>query len=90
VKNQDSVHEYTRVVYRVFKDSGDVIALFPNEINYPDGSCDSYQRIGQHGAANYAYCMRISRPATFEEWIDLHHELESIGYKLKRQKRKSA
>ena len=44
--------EKTIVIFRKFKDLGDIVALFPAETDYPDGSCGSYQSIGQHSAAN--------------------------------------
>jgi len=77
----------TTVIFRTFPE-GDVIALFPYEINYPDGCCESYQRIGQHGAADYQHVCRITRPATLEEIAPLAQELERIGYRLKILKRK--
>ena len=72
----------TVVVFRTFKDGGDVIALFPTLVNYPDGACESYQHVGQHGAADYAHCVKITRVATPEEYAPLKAELESIGYRL--------
>jgi hypothetical protein len=79
--------EQTPVIFRVFKDGGDVVALFPEFVNYPDGCVESYQRMGQHGAANYSHCMKVSRPATANESAALKRELESIGYNLKVQTR---
>lgn len=71
------------VVFRVWrpKDGGSVLALFPG-IQERDGLCSSYAHIGQHGAADYAACIRRSRPATTEEAADLRQELESLGYRL--------
>jgi hypothetical protein len=34
--------EKTIVVFRKWKDTQDIIALFPDFINYPDGRCESY------------------------------------------------
>jgi hypothetical protein len=80
----------TIVVFRKFKDRGDIVALFPAEINYPNGNCESYQRVGQHGAANYNHCMKISVAAKPEEYKSLKIELESVvGYDLKVMKRYS-
>jgi hypothetical protein len=77
----------TLVVFRVFKDHGDVVALFPELVLYTDGSCESYQHIGQHGAADYTHCIRISRAAPPKEYAALQAELNNIGYNLKiRQK----
>lgn len=74
------------VVFRKFKQGGDIIALFPyyNEIDF---CVLSYQHLGQHGAANYSHCIDKSVIAKPEEYKDLMKELESIGYKLKIAKR---
>jgi hypothetical protein len=72
--------EKTIVVFRKFKDSGSIIALFPHE---KDGHyCECYMRIGQHSNADYSHCIKITRPATKEEFTKLARELESIGYNL--------
>jgi len=75
----------TLVVFRKFKDHGDVVALFP--ANYLGDNCESYQHIGQHGVANYAYCMRVTLPATPAEYAPLERELERIGYRLNIKRR---
>lgn len=77
----------TIVVFRKFKDLGDIVALFPYEIEYPDGACESYQHVGQHSAAHYTHCIAISRPATPAEYAPLKRELERIGYSLVIRKR---
>ena len=80
----------TEVVFRVWPKSegGDVIALFPYE--HAHGYfCDSYQHIGQHGAADFhglTYRTRLAKP---EEYAALKAELETIGYSLKIVKRVS-
>ena len=76
------------VIYRTWKDHGDVMALFPTipESNY---CVMSYQHVGQHGGADYTGCIAMTRPATEEEYTPLHQELISIGYDdLKIYKRK--
>lgn len=73
----------TVTVFRKFKKDGDIIALFPQEINYPDGACESYQHIGQHSAADYGHCLTITVPAKPEEYAPLKRDLERIGYDLK-------
>jgi hypothetical protein len=80
--------ERTVVVFRVFKKGRDLIALFPFEDWADDGSCSSYQKIGQHGAADYKYCISASRPATPDEYRSLKRELENIGYCLEVRPRK--
>lgn len=73
----------TIVVFRAYKDNGDILALFPKERNYPNPHlCDSYQHIGQHSSADYVHCLRITRPAKPVEYADLKRELEAIGYTL--------
>lgn len=73
--------EKTVVVFRVWKDSGSVIALFPNE-DSGQGFCDSYEHVGQHGGADYQGVIAATRPATPNEAQDLLKELRQIGYKL--------
>ncbi len=70
------------VVFRKFRKGGDVIALFPKMIIAEDGTCESYQHIGQHGGATYSHCMKITVPASASEYASLKTELENIGYKL--------
>ena len=77
-----------KVIFRVFTYTdedyvwpGDVIALFPECPGDIHGNfCNSYQHIGQHGAACYRVVVDGSRPATPEEYRDLLGELERIGY----------
>jgi len=78
----------TEVVFRKFKD-GDIIALFPYDVDYPNGDISSYMHIGQHGAANYNYVMKDTVAAIKAEYDDLKEELENRGYNLKVIKRKS-
>lgn len=69
----------TPVIYRYWK--GEVIALFPTIPGNNDAQhCQSYQRIGQHGAAHYKGIIADSRPATLSERAKLHLELVRIGY----------
>ncbi len=77
----------TIVVFRRFVSDDAIVALFPAEVNYPDGACESYMHIGQHGAADYSHCLRITRPATPAEYAPLKRELEGIGYELEIRKR---
>jgi hypothetical protein len=72
----------TKVVFRVWLEgSQTVIALFPDE-DAGNGNCMSYEHIGQHGATKYKYVLFSTRPATSEEYKDLHVELKKIGYTL--------
>lgn len=69
----------TRVVFRKWKD-GDIIALFPDDINPHDGTVTSYMHVGQHGTADYAGVIADTQPAREDEYRDLLAELMAIGY----------
>jgi hypothetical protein len=74
------VVETDPVMIRVWKgDDNDVFALFPT-IPAHDHYVTSYQRVGQHAAADYGLCIRNSRPATETEAAPLLAELRAIGY----------
>lgn len=77
------VEPETLVIFRKFRDGGDIIALFP-EMKEERGMCNSYQHIGQHGSANYGLLVNgwlgSTVPAISEEYADLLEELEAIGY----------
>ena len=70
-----------RVIFRKFH-NGDVIALFPRiPADMCREHCQSYQTIGQHGAASVdlSYCTVPARPADYAALVE---ELRSIGYHL--------
>jgi hypothetical protein len=73
----------TRVVFRKWKDDGQVIALMPDEPFSTPYDVTSYQHIGQHGSADYRVCVSATRPATPEEYAPLLRELEQIGYNVR-------
>jgi hypothetical protein len=74
---------FTTVVFRVWKDTGDVIALFPELIaNRTRYACESYMHVGQHSPADYIGVIQRTRPARQEEYEPLLRELQSIGYRL--------
>lgn len=78
------------VVFRKWKEGGQVIALFPDERNVQVDKpwlCESYMHVGQHGAADYAGVVQASEPATEAEYASLRRELEGLGYRLKVLKR---
>jgi Fe-S cluster assembly ATPase SufC len=76
------VDDKTIVIFRVFTTKPrDVIALFP-ELWESRGMITSYQHIGQHGAADYAKVIDMSRPAREGEYEDLLAELMERGYDL--------
>jgi len=69
------------VIFRIWP-GGDVTALWPYLIvDWPSSSyCQSYEHIGQHGAADYHYVIKQTRPAKENEYADLLKELQSLGY----------
>ena len=75
----------TVVIFRKFKDTEDVIAIFPYEVERT-GEVMSYMHLGQHSGASIQLTDKTS-PATPEEYNDLLKELEGIGYNLKVMKR---
>jgi hypothetical protein len=78
----------TPVVFRVWRENGDVLALFPTlPSDIPGKLCVSYAHIGQHGGADYALCILDTRPATPQESAPLTQELKGIGYQLRVYKR---
>lgn len=71
----------TRVIFRVWKDTGEVIALFPDLLADHYGHITSYQHIGQHSAATYSVVIGHTTPATPEQYADLLKELtDLVGY----------
>lgn len=72
------------VVFRKWRDTGTIIALFPElPADLLARYCDSYEAIGQHGAADYLAVVSMTTPATAEEYADLAQELARIGYTLR-------
>jgi len=71
----------TKVIFRKFKQGGDIIALFPEipGTNSPK-TCQNYMHIGQHGHGS-ADC-GATVPAKRAEYMPLKKELESLGYNL--------
>jgi len=75
----------TDVIFRVLTigDITEVTALFPHDVETPEGHISCYAHVGQHGSADYRYCVSKSRLATKEEYRDLKNELENaVGYNL--------
>lgn len=75
----------TKVIFRKWPKSqgGDVIALFPQmaaTVGNP-GHCQSYQHVGQHGAAD-VWIVNSTKLARPKEYRDLAKELRRIGYRL--------
>jgi hypothetical protein len=80
----------TKVIFWCWRDTGDVIALFPEVKADPAGNCLGYMHIGQHGAAGYLGVVAASRPASRKEYLSLARELRLIGYRLRRVLRRSS
>lgn len=73
----------TVVVFRKWRDSGDILALMPEIASDIYGRyCQSYEHVGQHGGADYTGCIAATVPATKAEYRALAKELRRIGYKL--------
>lgn len=77
---KESDDENIDVVFRVWKDSEDVIALFKNVPETKPGTVLSYEHVGQHGAADYKGVLKDTRKAKPAEFAPLKKELEQIGY----------
>jgi hypothetical protein len=72
----------TKTIFRTWRDTGEVIAIFPEiagdcQGHYPA----SYMHVGQHGASSSL--PHNTRPSTKEEISNLLKELISIGYDVK-------
>ena len=72
------------VIFRKFN-NGNIIALFPYEIETVEGNIMSYEHNGQHGIANYDHVVYKTKLATEDEYSDLLNELKEIyaHYKFK-------
>jgi len=82
--------ERTLVVFRRWRDTGTIIALFPAIPSDIRGwFCESYEHVGQHGGADYHGVIQATRPATVDQVVPLAEELTRIGYNLKPIKRTS-
>lgn len=82
--------DYDTVVFRRWRDSGDIIALFPEIPADIFGEfCEAYQHVGQHGGADYWGVIRATTPVVLEDAADLADELERVGYNLRPIKRAS-
>ncbi len=78
------------VIFRQWKIGCEIIALFPeiavDQIGY---NCQSYMRVGQHGAASPSTMLKDTKPANLEDGAvkRLIKELTELGYDLKIIKR---
>ncbi|HZZ79984.1 MAG TPA: hypothetical protein VFE62_15805, partial [Gemmataceae bacterium] len=79
------------VVFRRWKDTGSVIALFPATPSDVHGHfCEAYEHVGQHGGADYHAVIAQTISATSDECASLLRELMHIGYTVKPIKRASS
>lgn len=72
----------TVVVFRRWRDSGDVVALFPC-LPEPQGRCSSFMHVGQHAAADYAATLEATTqasPLTDADVRELAAELIAAPY----------
>ena len=78
------------VVFRRWKENGDIIALFPAlPADLYGEYCDAYEHVGQHGGADYFGVIQHTKPCSLEQSADLVTELQRIGYRLRPIKRAS-
>ena len=78
------------VVFRRWKENGDVIALFPAlPADLYGEYCDAYEHVGQHGGADYHGVVQHTRPCSLNDAADLVTELRRIGYILRPIRRAS-
>ena len=77
------------VMFRKYKDSGDILAVFPHDIADFKYNVTCYERVGQHGAGDYNACLDLTVPALPNEYRALQRELISIGYDLNIVKRRN-
>lgn len=71
----------TPVIIRVWKDTGDWIALFPTiPGNMDSETCMSYMHVGQHGACYPSDVVQATRIADPSEMVTTLRELENVGY----------
>ena len=76
------------VVFRRWRDTGGVIALFPEiPSDYAGHFCLSYEQVGQHGGADFYGVVRATVPVAPQQYAPLARELALIGYRLRPLKR---
>jgi len=75
------MEEKTRVIFRTFDDTKEVIAFLPDVPANP-GYVMSYMHVGQHGEADYLGLVKRTHLSYPDEFAALKRELENIGYVL--------
>ena len=72
----------TKVIFRKWRDNGEIIALFPMIAADNTGYlCSSYEHVGQHGGALPDCVQRQTVLAKPAEYRELMQELHQIGYR---------
>ena len=80
----------TLVIFRRWRDTGSIIALFPEIPTDINGwFCEAYEHVGQHGGADYQGVIAATTPVEPAEAADLAKELARVGYNLKPIRRAS-
>ena len=78
------------VVFRRWRDTGTVVALFPElPADLGGDHCDAYEHVGQHGGADFHHVLRQTKPCSPDDAAALAAELRTIGYNLRPVKRAS-
>jgi len=73
----------TKVIFRAYKDDGEIIAMFPEEVGTDDPyTCASFQR-GRHYTCYPSGLVQITTSVEPEKYQILKEQLESMNYKLK-------
>lgn len=70
----------TKVIFRKWKDNGQIIALFPDNSDQRKSTVSSYEHFGQHADADYDGIVTLTTLAKEAEYKDLLAELKNIGY----------
>jgi hypothetical protein len=78
------------VIFRKWKNNGDIIALFPElPADLAGFYCDAYEHVGQHGGADFHGVIRQTTPCSPDDAAALAAELRIIGYRLRPIRRAS-
>ncbi|GHV00891.1 hypothetical protein FACS1894159_07700 [Bacteroidia bacterium] len=70
----------TKVVFRKWRDGGQVVALFPEEVWSRSDHIASCMHVGQHGGADCDHVVARALPAREPEYAAMLCDLISIGY----------
>lgn len=71
------------VIFRRWNETGDLLALFPEQPADAEGRyCLAYDELGQHIAADYEQIMRDTTPVSPTQCGRFAHELTLLGYNL--------